>query len=161
MQVAMGLGVCMVAPIYVWELSRGVRMTDHWENYAGIVYMAVFPSFISYLFFNRGVHLIGGARAGQSMHLIPVFGSIMAVVFLGETLRFYHLAGVILIGSGLALSHVKRRGAVLALPVDNELSVGAAPGQTAAAPAQDTTLDRDAARDIVAGRDLAMTARRR
>jgi drug/metabolite transporter (DMT)-like permease len=37
------------------------------------------------LFFNRGIELIGAARAGQSWHLMPVFGSILAVLFLGET----------------------------------------------------------------------------
>ena len=112
MQAAMGLGVCMVAPIYLWELGRGVRITDQWQNYAGIVYMAVFPSFISYLFFNRGVQLLGGLRSGQSMHLIPLFGSIMAVLFLGETLHFYHLAGAVLIGAGILLAQSKMQAAI-------------------------------------------------
>jgi drug/metabolite transporter (DMT)-like permease len=107
MQVAMGLGACMVAPIYLWELSQGVRMTDQWQNFAGIAYMAVFPSFISYLFFNRGVQLIGSARAGQSTHMMPLFGSIMAVLFLGETLHLYHLAGAVLIAAGIVLAQLK------------------------------------------------------
>jgi drug/metabolite transporter (DMT)-like permease len=107
MQVAIALGACMMAPPYLWELSHGVRMGHQWQNYAGILYMAVFPSFISYLFFNRGVQLIGGARAGQSMHLVPLFGSIMAVLFLGESLHFYHLAGAVLIGSGILVAQLK------------------------------------------------------
>jgi drug/metabolite transporter (DMT)-like permease len=107
MQGAMGLGACMVAPFYLRELGQGARITDHWQNYAGIAYMAVFPSFISYLFFNRGVQLIGAARAGQSMHLIPIFGSLMAVLFLGESFHLYHLAGVMLIGTGIALAQWK------------------------------------------------------
>ena len=105
MQVAMGLGACMVAPFYLWELARGVHMTSDLTNYAGILYMAIFPSFISYLFFNRGVQLIGGARAGQSTHLMPIFGSAMAVLFLGEAFHFYHLFGAIFIGAGLAIAH--------------------------------------------------------
>jgi drug/metabolite transporter (DMT)-like permease len=107
MQAAMGLGVVMVAPLYLRELSLGLRITAHWQNYAGIAYMAVFPSFISYLFFNRGVQLIGAARAGQSTHLIPITGSIMAVMFLGESLHVYHLAGIILIGAGIGLAQLK------------------------------------------------------
>jgi drug/metabolite transporter (DMT)-like permease len=107
MQVVMGLGALMVAPFYLWELSHGIRMSGHWQNFAGIAYMAVFPSFISYLFFNRGVQLIGGTRAGQSMHLVPLFGSVMAFLFLGESLHIYHLAGAILIGSGIVLAQVK------------------------------------------------------
>jgi len=104
MQVAMGLGVLMVAPFYLWDLGKGVRITGEWYNFAGVIYTAVFPSFISYLFFNRGVELIGAARAGQSMHLMPAFGSLMAVLFLDESLHLYHLAGAVLIGSGIALA---------------------------------------------------------
>jgi drug/metabolite transporter (DMT)-like permease len=107
MQVAMGLGALMVAPIYLWELSQGERMTSDWRNFAGIAFMAVFPSFISYLFFNRGVQLIGATRAGQSTHLIPIFGSFMAVLLLGEAIHMYHLAGLALIGTGIMLAHLK------------------------------------------------------
>jgi drug/metabolite transporter (DMT)-like permease len=107
MQTVMGLGTLMVAPFYLWELSSGETMTNHWQNFVGIGYMAVFPSFISYLFFNRGVQLIGAARAGQSTHLMPIFGSIMACVCLGESLHLYHLVGVILIGAGIVLAQLK------------------------------------------------------
>ena len=105
MQVMMGLGALMVAPFYVREIAQGAHMTSAWSNYAGIAYMAVGPSFVSYLFFNRSVQLIGGARAGQSTHLMPLFGSVMAILFLGETLRPYHLTGALLVGAGLALAH--------------------------------------------------------
>jgi len=102
-----GLGALMVAPFYLWELGQGVHMTGDWRDIAGILYMAVFPSFISYLFFNRGVQLIGGTRAGQSTHLMPIFGSIMAVLFLGESFHLYHLVGVVLIGAGIILAQLK------------------------------------------------------
>ncbi len=105
MQAAMGLGAIMVAPFYAWELASGSYIQDHWTNYAGIAYMAVLPSFVSYLFFNRGVQLIGGARAGQSTHLMPLFGGVMAVAFLGESFDLYHLAGAALIGTGLGVAH--------------------------------------------------------
>jgi drug/metabolite transporter (DMT)-like permease len=107
MQVAMGLGALMVAPLYLRELSLGLRISGHWQNFAGIAYMAVFPSFISYLFFNRGVQLVGAARAGQSTHLIPITGSIMSVMFLSETLHLYHLVGIVLIGAGIVLAQLK------------------------------------------------------
>jgi drug/metabolite transporter (DMT)-like permease len=107
MQAAMGLGVLMVAPLYLRELNLGMRITGHWQNFAGIAYMAVFPSFISYLFFNRGVQLIGATRAGQSTHLIPITGSIMAVMFLAESLHVYHFVGIVLIGAGIGLAQLK------------------------------------------------------
>lgn len=111
MLAAMALGAVMVSPFYLWDLSLGVRIAWDWRNFAGIIYTAVFPSFISYLLFNRGVQLIGSARAGQSTHMMPIFGSIMAVVFLGESFHLYHLAGVILIGAGILLAQLKARAA--------------------------------------------------
>ena len=72
-----------------------------------MAYIAVFPSFIAYLFFNRGIELIGATRAGQSWHLMPVFGSILAVLFLGEHFYAYHAAGIILIAGGIVLASVK------------------------------------------------------
>ncbi len=72
-----------------------------------MAYMAVFPSFVAYLFFNRGIELVGAARAGQSWHLMPVFGSILAVLFLGETFYLYHAVGIGLIGGGIALASIR------------------------------------------------------
>jgi drug/metabolite transporter (DMT)-like permease len=128
MQALMGLGTCMVAPLFLWELSRGIRMSHHWQNFAGIGYMAVFPSFISYLFFNRGVELIGGTRAGQSMHLMPLFGCLMAILVLGESLHFYHLAGVALIASGIFLANRTPRSASWREPAMTRSAIVSVPG---------------------------------
>jgi drug/metabolite transporter (DMT)-like permease len=59
---------------------------------------------LAYLFWNRGVAEVGANRAGQFLHLIPLFGTALAVVFLGETLRLYHLAGAALIFVGIYLA---------------------------------------------------------
>ena len=72
-----------------------------------MAYIAVFPSFVAYLFFNRGIELIGAARAGQSWHLMPLIGSILAVVFLGESFHLYHAIGIALIGAGILLAAIK------------------------------------------------------
>ena len=69
-----------------------------------------FPAFVAYLCFNRGVELLGAARAGQYSHLMPAFGIVLAVLFLGERLHVYHLAGMALIGAGLVLADRSARG---------------------------------------------------
>jgi drug/metabolite transporter (DMT)-like permease len=71
--------------------------------------VAVFPGFLSYLLYNRGVELAGASTAGHFMHLMPIFGSGLAIVFLGERFAGYHLAGAALIAIGLALATVGRR----------------------------------------------------
>jgi drug/metabolite transporter (DMT)-like permease len=65
--------------------------------------LAIFPSVLAYQFFNEGVKVVGATVAGLVLHLIPVFGSIMAVLFLGEKFRLYHVVGMLLILGGIFL----------------------------------------------------------
>ena len=95
----MGIGSLMILPFYLWEIAQGGRIEGGPPAWLAMAYIAVFPSFIAYLFFNRGIELIGAARAGQSWHLMPVFGSILAVLFLGETFYLYHAIGIALIAA--------------------------------------------------------------
>jgi len=103
----MGIGSMMILPFYVWEISQGSRVHGGAPALLAMAYIAVFPSFIAYLFFNRGIELIGAARAGQSWHLMPVFGSVLAVLFLHETFQLYHAIGIAMIGAGILLASIK------------------------------------------------------
>lgn len=103
----MGIGSLMILPFYLWEVAEGGRIHGGVPAFLSMAYMAVFPSFVAYLFFNRGIELVGAARAGQSWHLMPVFGSILAVLFLGETFYLYHAVGIGLIGGGIALASIR------------------------------------------------------
>jgi drug/metabolite transporter (DMT)-like permease len=105
----MGIGSTIILPFFVWERASGARITPAWPAFAALAYIAIFPSFIAYLFFNRGIELIGAARAGQSMHLMPVFGAALAVLFLGERFHFYHAVGITLIAAGIALASLRPR----------------------------------------------------
>ena len=106
---AMGLASLMMLPFYLWEAAQGATLRASWTSYAAIAYAAVFPAFVAYLFFNRGVELIGSARAGQSVHLMPILGTVLAVGFLGERFHVYHAMGMLLIGAGILLAARKRR----------------------------------------------------
>lgn len=105
------LGTAMLLPVYAWEhfLVEPLRLTP--VSVGAIAYVAVLPSLLAYLCFNRAVELIGANRAGQFLHLMPVFGSLLAAVFLGETLQRYHLLGIALIGVGIGLASASRRPA--------------------------------------------------
>lgn len=102
--VLMGIGSLLMLPFYLAEARAGAVIRGGWPSYAAIAYTAVLPSFVSYMCFNRGVELIGAARAGQSMHLMPAFGIVLAVIFLGERIEAYHGIGIALIAGGIALS---------------------------------------------------------
>lgn len=98
------ISVVLLAPLYAWEhLSGRVMHFDH-TTVLAVGYVAIFPSVLAYMFYNRGVDLIGANRAGTFIHLMPLFGSIMAILFLGETFRLYHAVGIALILGGLMLA---------------------------------------------------------
>ncbi len=69
-----------------------------------IVFVVIFPSTLAYLFFNRGIELIGPNRAAPFFHLVPVFGSVMAIVFLGEKPELFHLIGYIMVIAGIVIA---------------------------------------------------------
>ena len=104
---AMGIGSLMMLPVVLWEFSTGARINGGASSYLAIAYTAVLPSFVAYLLFNRGVELIGSGPAGQSLHLMPLFGSILAVIFLHESFQTYHAVGIALIAAGIALASLE------------------------------------------------------
>lgn len=96
-------GALLLAPLYFWETNTGRTMSLNFTTVCAVAYIALFPSILAYLFYNRGVELAGANRAGLFIHLIPVFGSIMATIFLGEMLQWFHGLGFVLILIGIAL----------------------------------------------------------
>jgi drug/metabolite transporter (DMT)-like permease len=115
----MGIGSLMMLPFMLLEYASGARMSGGFAPYAAIAYAAVLPSFVAYLFFNRGVELIGAGPAGQSMHLMPLFGSIMAVAFLHEQFQTYHAFGITMIAAGILLASFKPRRSRLTISPPN------------------------------------------
>ncbi|MGO3933313.1 DMT family transporter [Rhodopseudomonas pseudopalustris] len=96
-----GCGALFLFPPLVWELMvRPVAAVD-FANAASLAYVAIFPSILAYLCYNRGVRLIGANRAAPFFHLIPVFGSAMAIVFLGERPQLFHAYGYALVLAGV------------------------------------------------------------
>jgi drug/metabolite transporter (DMT)-like permease len=96
-----GCGALCLVPLWIYELlSRPVMRIDT-ANLLSLFYVAVFPSTLAYLCFNRGVQLIGANRAAPFFHVVPVFGSVMAIVFLGEQLRLFHIIGFALVLTGV------------------------------------------------------------
>ena len=98
------VGVAAIAPFYLVELAGGARIVAGPESALAIAYVAIFPSVLAYLCFNRGVELIGAAATGQYLNVMPVFGAILAVLFLGERLQAFHFVGAALIAAGIVLA---------------------------------------------------------
>lgn len=100
----MGCGALLLAPFSLWEYSAGFTLKPDLLTIATLIYVVIFPSTLAYLFFNRGIALIGPNRAAPFLHLVPVFGSAMAILLLGEQLRLFHLVGYALVLAGVAFA---------------------------------------------------------
>ncbi len=98
------LGALMLLPFMLMESAQGRPLRIDATSLASIGYVAVFASILAYICFNRAVLLLGANRAGLSIHLIPVFGSLLAILFLGERLQWFHAAGITLIAVGVVLA---------------------------------------------------------
>ena len=97
-------GATMLVPFSIWEYSAGTTLKFDAISLVTLFYTVIFPSTLAYTFFNRGIALIGPNRAAPFFHLVPVFGSAMAILLLGEQLRLYHLAGYALVLAGVVIA---------------------------------------------------------
>jgi len=95
------IGDLCVLPFMLGELALGHRMVVSPLNLAAIALVALFSSVLAYLFWNRGVELMGASVAGLFVHLMPLYGVILAWLVLGERLALFHVAGIALILTGI------------------------------------------------------------
>jgi drug/metabolite transporter (DMT)-like permease len=102
-----GCGAACLIPLLVWELFARPVMAINANNLLSLFYVAVFPSTLAYLCFNRGVQLIGANRAAPFFHVVPVFGTIMSIVFLGEHPQAFHFIGFALVLTGVFVASRK------------------------------------------------------
>ena len=105
------VGLLALAPAYAWEIAQGRLILVTSGALGGIAYTGVFPGFIGYIFYNRAVGEVGASKASLFIHLMPVFGTLLAAVFLAEIPQPYHYAGIALIISGIYLTTAAAPGA--------------------------------------------------
>ena len=94
-------GTVMLLPFAV------LQMPAQWPTPAeagGVIYMGVFASVLAFICWNRGVAAVGANAAGFTIHLLPAFGTVLAILFLGETFAAYHAAGIVTILAGVLLA---------------------------------------------------------
>jgi drug/metabolite transporter (DMT)-like permease len=102
-----GAGAACLIPLFIWELFAQPLMKIDTANLLTLAYVALFPSTIAYLCYNRGVQLIGANRAAPFFHVVPVFGTVMSIVFLGEHPQAFHFIGFALVLTGVFVASRK------------------------------------------------------
>ena len=106
-----GCGAACLIPVLIWELCTRPMTQLNTTNLLSVGYVAVFPSTVAYLCYNRGIHLIGANRAAPFFHMVPAFGAAMAIVFLGERPQLFHVIGFALVLIGVFVASRKQAGA--------------------------------------------------
>lgn len=101
------VGLCIMAPLLALQGTEPVPLT--FATISAVLYIAVFASLLGFLLWSAGLSRIGPERAGQFLHLMPVFGTVLAVILLNETLRPAHGIGALMAGFGIVLVNRRAR----------------------------------------------------
>lgn len=104
------IGILATLPFYLIELASGRHIRSSVGAWSAIAYAGIFPAFLGFIFWNKGVEQVGASQAGLFIHLLPAFGILLAALFLGETLRWFHVLGIAFIFGGIFLTTRKWGG---------------------------------------------------
>ena len=94
-------GSLLSAPVALLEWWNGSIIWPDGLGWIVIIYVTIFPSFLSQIFFLRSVDLIGPGRSGVFVNLTPIFSALLAVVLLSEVFQLYHAIALTLVVLGL------------------------------------------------------------
>jgi drug/metabolite transporter (DMT)-like permease len=100
-------GLVTLIPQFLFEFSQGKTIIINDHLIYSLIYLAIFPSIGSYYCWAGAVSIIGANRAGIFLSLIPLFSTILAMIFFNEKFLFFHFIGSVLIILGLLLSNRK------------------------------------------------------
>lgn len=91
-------------PFTAWEFASGNGVGPTATGWAVVAFTALFPSLLSQAFYIRGVELIGANRAGLFINLVPIFGTLLSILILGEAFHFYHAVALAMVLGGIWLA---------------------------------------------------------
>jgi drug/metabolite transporter (DMT)-like permease len=97
-------GVLLLAPAAALEAAYAPPRWLSGEAAAGVLYIGLFASVLAFICWNKGVAIVGANAAGFTLHLLPVFGTLLAIAFLGESFQPFHAAGIATILAGVLVA---------------------------------------------------------
>lgn len=96
-------GVLFHLPAVAWEYAVQGGFQPTAAIVGALIYFAVFPSILAYIFWNRSVAALGPGKTGMFMHLLPPCSAALGFIVLGEQIAWFHLAGFAVIVLGIWL----------------------------------------------------------
>ena len=104
LQTIISAGLIFLLPAYLIEFALGYRASIHLPFVLTLTYVVLFPGLASFIFWIKGISIIGSDRSGIFLHLMPIFSTILAILIFKEKFMTYHLIGALLIITGIILS---------------------------------------------------------
>ena len=111
LEVIISFGLLFLIPIYFVEYQMGNTINLDKHFIMVLFYVVLFPGLASFIFWIKGISLIGANRSGVFLHIMPILSAIMAIIIFDEKFMFYHMLGAIFILIGILLSNRKIKNA--------------------------------------------------
>ena len=106
-EILTSIGLLFLIPQFIGEQMYGKEIKFNKAFFLILSFVTLFASIGAYYSWNKAIELIGPNRASIFLHLMPVFGVILAIVLLKEKFQMYHFIGASFIVSGIYLSNKK------------------------------------------------------
>jgi drug/metabolite transporter (DMT)-like permease len=107
------VGALLLIPVVILWLVRqpALSFAAYHDAFflSGLAYLVIFPSWLAYLFWNKGIAAIGATRGEIYTHIIPLSGGILSILFLHTPPHVYHLASALLIMTGIGICSVEKK----------------------------------------------------
>ncbi len=97
-------GTVLILPAFALEAWHSPPRWPGPQGVAAVLYVGLGASVAAFICWNRGVAVVGANAAGFTLHLLPAFGTLLALVFLGESFHLFHAAGIATILAGVAVA---------------------------------------------------------
>ena len=107
LQLIISAGLILLLPAYLIEVTLGYKVDINLNFILTLGYVVLFPGLASFIFWIKGISLIGSNRSGIFLHLMPIFSTLLAILIFKEKFMIFHLIGAIFIIAGIILSSRK------------------------------------------------------
>ncbi|MCD1124606.1 DMT family transporter [Jinshanibacter sp. LJY008] len=112
--VSSSIGAVILIPviiIYMMNASVAFNFNGYFNIrfILGLMYLVIFPSWLAYVFWNRGIQEIGATRGEVYTHIIPLSGGLLAIIFQNVQLEWFHVISALFIATGIYLCSKQAR----------------------------------------------------
>ena len=109
LEVIISAGLILLIPAYLIEMSLGFKLNLNLPFVLTLSYVVIFPGLASFIFWIKGISIIGSNRSGIFLHLMPIFSTVLAILIFKEKFMDFHLYGAVFIIGGIFLSSRKEK----------------------------------------------------